>query len=270
MNTQEDILARLVEKFEQRYYGKYRGFVKNNKDPEKMGRLLVTVPSVLGKKVAVWAFPCVPYGGMKNRGLWFIPEKDAGVWVEFEEGDPEFPIWVGTFFSKPGDETEAPKSRKPDGKEDKVQSPPTSKMIKTEAGHTIQFEDKEGKERITIVEGKNSHVIAMDKDGVKITDGKNTHDITMDSSGIIIKCTDDNKIVMTSSGITIHGTKIKIGSDGAEEPLVLGNQFKSVVAQLVGMINGHQHAGNLGIPAPIMTAINWMVDPALSTNHKTE
>ena len=170
----ERIVADLVQKIEQRFYGKYRGLVVDNADPEQLGRLKLRVPSVLGNDVVTgWAMPCVPYGGAADQGFLFIPEKDAGVWVEFEEGDLEFPIWVGAFWSKPGGDSELPKSNEADGTEQgSVQDPPTRKIIKTKKGHTIQFEDKDGEEMITIKEAKNGNVITMDKDGVKITDTK--------------------------------------------------------------------------------------------------
>ncbi len=76
----EDILTRLVEKVEHKYYGKYRGEVVDNKDPEYLGRLQLRVPSVLGKKaVTGWAMPCLPFGGAADQGFFFIPEKDARV-----------------------------------------------------------------------------------------------------------------------------------------------------------------------------------------------
>jgi len=169
----ERIVADLVQKIEQRFYGKYRGLVVDNADPEQLGRLKLRVPSVLGNDVVTgWAMPCVPYGGDANQGFLFIPEKDAGVWVEFEEGDLEFPIWVGTFWSKPGGNSELPKPNEVDGTEQgSVQDPPTRKIIKTK-WHTIQFEDKDDEEMITIKEAKNGNVITMNKDGVKITDTK--------------------------------------------------------------------------------------------------
>jgi uncharacterized protein involved in type VI secretion and phage assembly len=167
----EKIVANLVQKIERRFYGKYRGLVVDNADPEQLGRLKLRVPSVLGDSVVTgWATPCVPYGGDANQGMVFIPEVAAGVWVEFEEGDLEFPIWVGTFWSKPGGTSELPLPN--DGTEETAaQDPPTRKIIKTLKGHTIQFEDKQGEEMITIVEGEHGHRITMDNTGISITDG---------------------------------------------------------------------------------------------------
>lgn len=79
------------------YVGKYRGTVLNNVDPLNKGRLLLTVPDVLGIAPSTWALPCVPLAGPQN-GFYALPMIGAGVWVEFEHGDPDFPIWVGCFW----------------------------------------------------------------------------------------------------------------------------------------------------------------------------
>ena len=80
-----------------RFYGKYRGAVLNNIDPEQRGRLLVQVPDVLGLLTSSWAMPCFPHAGIQ-MGTYMIPLIGAGVWVEFEQGDPDYPIWVGCFW----------------------------------------------------------------------------------------------------------------------------------------------------------------------------
>jgi uncharacterized protein involved in type VI secretion and phage assembly len=80
-----------------RYYGKYRGTVTGNTDPMRMGRLQVQVPDVHGSTPATWAMPCVPSSGMGNGMLW-LPPIGAGVWVEFEQGNPDYPIWVGGWW----------------------------------------------------------------------------------------------------------------------------------------------------------------------------
>ncbi|MGD8405210.1 MAG: phage baseplate assembly protein V [Anaerolineales bacterium] len=81
----------------QTYYGKYRGTVVNNVDPMQRGRLLVQVPDVLGLVPSSWAEPCVPLAGPTGppMGVYMVPPISAGVWVEFEHGDPDYPIWVG-------------------------------------------------------------------------------------------------------------------------------------------------------------------------------
>ena len=79
------------------YFGKYRGTVVNNIDPMQQGRIQVSVPSVLGGGQLSWAMPCVPYAG-PGVGLFLIPPVDANIWVEFEAGDPDYPIWSGCFW----------------------------------------------------------------------------------------------------------------------------------------------------------------------------
>ncbi|MGH7871420.1 MAG: phage baseplate assembly protein V, partial [Candidatus Binatia bacterium] len=80
-----------------RYYGKFRGTVVNNVDPEQRGRIQAIVPDVQGLIPITWALPCVPLAG-KQEGVFMVPQVGAGVWIEFEQGDPEYPIWVGGFW----------------------------------------------------------------------------------------------------------------------------------------------------------------------------
>jgi hypothetical protein len=112
----EKLIQKLIERVEDRYYGKYQGFLVDNQDPQKRGRLRVLVPEVLRDVVSGWAEPCFPYGGGPDFGFFSIPPitKDddgnftTGIWVEFRGGNPQFPIWVGTFPGAPGGASEAP------------------------------------------------------------------------------------------------------------------------------------------------------------------
>ena len=80
-----------------RYYGKYRGKVVNNVDPMFVGRVQVSCPNVLGTGRFAWAMPCTPYAG-PQVGLYAVPPVGANVWVEFEGGDPDYPIVGGCFW----------------------------------------------------------------------------------------------------------------------------------------------------------------------------
>jgi uncharacterized protein involved in type VI secretion and phage assembly len=201
----EDLLARLVEKVESRYYGKYRAFVVDNADPEDRGRLKLKVPDILHDEVVTgWAQPCVPYGGAADQGFLFIPEVDAGVWVEFEAGNLDYPIWVGTYWGKPGGASEVPKPNQPDGSEDSaVQNPPTRKIIKTLKGHTIQLEDADDDELIMLWEATNSNLVIMNSDGIKVVDGANGQEVVLDSKGIKLTDKTGNIIEMSDSAFTI-------------------------------------------------------------------
>jgi hypothetical protein len=80
-----------------RYYGKYRGVVIENIDPGQLGRVLVQVPDVLGLTPSSWAMPCMPVAGIQ-AGVFVVPPIGSQVWVEFEQGDPDYPIWTGGFW----------------------------------------------------------------------------------------------------------------------------------------------------------------------------
>jgi hypothetical protein len=82
---------------QQQFLGKYRGAVTNNIDPMLLGRVQVSVPAVLGTGQLSWAMPCTPYAGVQV-GLFAVPPIGANVWVEFEAGDPDYPILAGCFW----------------------------------------------------------------------------------------------------------------------------------------------------------------------------
>jgi hypothetical protein len=100
------------------YFGKYRGKVENNIDPMMQGRVQVSCAAVLGDGRMSWAMPCVPYAG-SGVGFFAIPPVGANVWVEFEGGNPDYPIWGGCFWGI-GEAPAAP-------------AIPLMKMLKTDA-----------------------------------------------------------------------------------------------------------------------------------------
>jgi hypothetical protein len=79
------------------FFGKYRGTVKNPIDVTGKGRVQVSVPDVLGDSTLAWAMPASPYAG-PGIGFFSVPPEGASVWVEFERGEPDFPIWSGCFW----------------------------------------------------------------------------------------------------------------------------------------------------------------------------
>jgi hypothetical protein len=82
---------------DKRFWGKYRGTVLQNVDPQLRGRLMCQVPDVLGPAPSSWCEPCTPLAGPSGppMGVYLVPPIGAGVWVEFEQGDPNHPIWSG-------------------------------------------------------------------------------------------------------------------------------------------------------------------------------
>jgi len=83
----------LARQIDAKRFGKYRGIVIDNNDPQKLGRLKLRIPSVPGDQITDWALPCLPYVDGPHQGIFIMPEVDAQIWVEFEEGDILSPIW---------------------------------------------------------------------------------------------------------------------------------------------------------------------------------
>jgi hypothetical protein len=156
MPATEEILARLIERVEARYFGRYRGQVTDNSDPDNLGRLKAKVPKVLGDEETGWALPAFIYGGAAEQGFFAVPDVGAGVWIEFEGGDLSYPIWTGTWYTSGA----IPESAQP-GK----------KVLKTKSGHKIVLDDDGGSMEIT---DSNGNSIAMDSNTIKISAGSAT------------------------------------------------------------------------------------------------
>jgi len=140
------------------FYGKYRGTVTNIKDPLMIGRIQAKVPDVMGDQDSGWALPCAPFGG-SGLGFFALPAVGAGVWIEFEQGDPDYPIWSGCWF---GSVKEIPKV---------LLAPPYKKlMIKTEGGNSILLDDTPGTGGITL-QTSGGQKIKLSSTGLEINNG---------------------------------------------------------------------------------------------------
>ena len=128
--TIERLVVELAEQKRSQFYGKYRGVVSDVDDPNSMGRLRASVPEVLGEVDSPWALPCAPYSG-DGMGIYAVPPVGAGVWIEFEAGDPARPIWAGCWWGTdqlPQNETGAV-------------TRPAIKIIRTESGTMLTMDD---------------------------------------------------------------------------------------------------------------------------------
>jgi phage baseplate assembly protein gpV len=252
----EETVVRLARQVAERRYGKYRGFVGNNDDPQKRARLKLRVPSVLGEEESDWALPCLPFGGAADHGFFAVPEVDAQVWVEFEEGDIHRPIWVGTFWQSDADVPQ-----------DAALSPPTTRLLRTPSGHTLQFDDKQDEEQIRLRHPTDATFV-IDKDGsVALTDAKgatltldaagerivvedaNGNTLTMTASGTVVEDANGNKLEMSASGINVkgqqivvEGTQVMLGGAGGE-PVIKGSSFLTLFAT-------HMHPTAMGPSGP--------------------
>lgn len=142
------------------FLGKFRGVVTDNTDPLMIGRIRARVPDVMGAIESGWALPCAPFGGDK-MGFFAVPATGTGVWIEFEHGDPDHPIWSGCWW---GAASELPS--------DLLAPPPPSRkvMLKTAAGHTILIDDTPGTGGITL-ETASGQKIVLNSQGIEISNG---------------------------------------------------------------------------------------------------
>lgn len=149
------------------YWGKYRGVVLNNLDPLQIGRLLVQAPDVAGLIPLTWAMPCVPVAGIQ-QGMMALPTIGSGVWVEFEHGDADYPIWSGCFWGSAAEVPALARATPPAVPAITLQTPlqngltisdlpgPTGGiMLKSATGATIVVNDL----GITIQNGKGASIV---------------------------------------------------------------------------------------------------------------
>lgn len=230
----DNTLEQLVELVRSRFYGKYRGTVISTNDLEKRGRLKVSVPAVLGD-LQTWAMPCVPYSG-SNAGHYLIPEEGAGVWVEFEGGDPSYPIWVGGFWG----DNDTPKNEKGND--------PTP-MVK-------------------VIRSKEGLIVSLDDSGqvISISDSKTDNFITIEVTAGKIKIKGKMKCVVEAPLIELV--------ENATHPVVFGDDLLNYLNQICQLYQSHTHPGELALgvlpvtPAPPVPPFTPPPPSLLSTKVK--
>ena len=148
MIATEQALTQIIERQADRFYGKYRGLVAINVDPQGQGRLKAIVPEVLGVIPSSWALPVTPYAGTL-AGQFTIPMVGSGVWIEFEAGDVSRPIWSGCWWGAaqvPLNELGAPSTF-------------LSKVLSTDTGLMLAFND--ATQMITLKDKVGANVLQM-------------------------------------------------------------------------------------------------------------
>jgi uncharacterized protein involved in type VI secretion and phage assembly len=198
-----------------RHYGKYRGLVSDNQDPQNRGRIRARVPEILHDVESGWALPALPYSG-DNQGAWTIPAQDAGVWIEFEAGDVSRPIWSGCWWA----DDERPKT------EGGTQATPAIKVIRSEQGLMVSMDD----------DGKTI--------SVSDENGSNILKIEVQAGSITIKGA--TKAVVEAPHIELV--------ENSTHPVVFGDDLLQFLNQLVVTFNTHTHPGEtcMGIPVTPM------------------
>lgn len=270
MDTILNALDRSDRQARTKYWGKYRAFVADNADPQALGRCRLTIPSVLGEATSDWALPCTPYGGGADFGFLAIPPVGAQVLAEFLEGDASSPLWTGTFWRQAA---EVPAEGAGD---------PAVKVLKTESGHVLTFDDTSGAETITLTSSAQA-IVVMDHEGSLVLTDKAGATVTLDAAAgeLTVADANGNSIVLSSTGITctdasgntitasgsgvevkssatinIEGSMVTVAGAGGE-PLVKGTTFLS-------LFNTHVHNAT-AIGAPTSPPITPLTPSVLTT-----
>lgn len=145
-----------------KFYGKYRGTVVDNVDTMQRGRILAVLTDTSLTLPLTWAMPCVPAAG-PLAGMVSVPAVGAGVWIEFEQGDPDYPIWVGCYW---GSAAELPAATH--------LSPPgtTSFTLQTTLQNAIVVNDMPGPFGGIILKSATGASIIVNDTGIYLDNGK--------------------------------------------------------------------------------------------------
>jgi uncharacterized protein involved in type VI secretion and phage assembly len=179
------------------FFGKYRGIVTDNRDPDRRGRIRASVPVVLGEKASDWSLPCVPFAGKAGPhssgvGFFALPPVGAEVWIEFEGGDPAYPIWTGCLWGG----YEAPPE---------AFAPPAGGrvLVKTEGGSITIFGA-----------ASESGGISLETAGgqkIELRDGPGSVDI-LDSNGNSIRLETGGITVTAAAKVTINASTVELSA----------------------------------------------------------
>ncbi|NVM94825.1 phage baseplate assembly protein V [Arthrobacter wenxiniae] len=146
------------------YFGKFRGTVVQNVDPQQMGRIQAIVPSATNVIPTTWAMPCVPFTG-RQSGVFVVPAIGSAVWIEYEQGDLDYPIWTGGFW---GSAAEVPTIA--------LAGNPLSPSIVLQSGlgNSITISDLPGPAGGIQIKSAGGAAILVNETGITITNGAAT------------------------------------------------------------------------------------------------
>jgi len=164
-----DLVDILADAASRRFFGKYRGLVVDNQDSTSRARLQVKVPAVMGD-VPIWALPCVPYAG-DSVGFFALPDVGTAVWIEFEAGNIDYPIWVGCFWS--------------DGQIATADAAPSIKFLKT-GKFTLRIDDDSGEVSLEVSSGSSLKLTTLEftANGKSITHQTDGAKIALDAVSV--------------------------------------------------------------------------------------
>jgi len=203
------------------------GLVTDNKDPQKLGRVKVKFPILSDKDTTFWC-PIIMLGAGKNRGWFFIPEKDDEVLCLFEHGELDRPLIVGALWNG---KDKAP-DKNPGGNPRRViKSRQGSKITFDDDQMKIIIEDGTGKGKITFDSNANKIIIeALDGDVcfqspkgdmkivAKSASFKAGTNVEIHAGKAMAWGTDASAKIDGGSGVTMSGSKVNINCGSASAP----------------------------------------------------
>jgi hypothetical protein len=202
----ERLVAELAEQLRQRYYGKYRGIVRDNQDPRGMGRIRALVPEVLDDQESPWALPCTPYAGA-GVGHYTIPPVDAGVWIEFEAGDPARPVWTGGWWAE---------GAVPESNAGTAASPPL-KILRSEQGLMVALDDDA--QTIDVSDGNGDNLLRIEVQPGQV-------------------------LIQGATKVVVEAPQVEL-VQRAGHPVVFGDELMTYLGQLVAALQSHTHPGEM-------------------------
>ena len=233
-------------KYNDRYFGKRRAIVKENQDPKKLGRIKVANLELFGNSISAWATPCLPIYGGRDSGFFCVPPIGSCVWIEFEEGLIDYPIYTGGYYpeiedghssdSSPIEESEEFQSKSSSvpahgrgeydgsdfgGIKGNFGLPPSEfegeygqlTILQTPGGHMLEFDDTKGGERIQIHHSKGSNIEILQDGSINI---------------------------LSEGNILMYGDKISDTSQGDRVSSVSGNRLNNIDGDFSTTIEGNK------------------------------
>src|SRR5882724_1612377 len=205
-----------------RVYEPVIGIVTDNKDPSKLGRVKLKIPILSDQDTTYWC-PIIMLGAGKNRGWFFIPEKDDEVLVMFEHGDLNRPLIVGALWNG----KDIPPEKNAGGNPRRV--------IKSRQGSKITFDDD--KQQLIIEDGAQKGRITFDAQANKITIEALDGDVCFQSPADDMTIVAQSLEMTASSNLEVHsGDAMQLGAGGSAT-------FKSSSSTAAGS-KAHGNDGN--------------------------
>ena len=200
------------------FNGKYRGKVVNNIDPLMLGRIIPLVPAVSELPLS-WALPAAPFAG-SGVGFFALPPIGANVWIEFEGGDANYPIWTGCFWG----EAEVPAQW----------ALPTTFMIKTQLA-TLSIDDLTAELRLEAKTPAGLQTVVLNTEGVKLT--SDTVSVTITPQSIELKHSGSTGTV-APEGITLESGAASVKVTPAAIDIENGAAGAHFTPTSIGLKNG--------------------------------